>query len=249
MNHMNERLAQAATAAQNELSESMERLNAARTGFETQAGAQYAKHKAALAAFDAKIEAALAEQEEAEAEFQREFAAAGFEKTAEVSAALGRRNDVQAMSEAMIAGRAKTNAALLDVATAASAQGRSYVAAFDTAQNAYALAQAFEALQSPAGATIARALALVSHVPNESTLLEDFAGRPWHSKEAIGGQRRARAGFLIEELWRLAQECPEFSALPAFDGLGALDLSAMPPSEFISPCRAHRLRFEASMAA
>lgn len=242
MHHMNKLLAQAAAAAQNELSEALALLNAARTAYEEQAGAQYAGHKAALAAIDAKIEAALSEQEEAEADFQREFAAAGFEKTAAVAAALGRRNDVQAMSEAMMAGRARTKAALIDVTAKASAQGRSYIGAYNKAQDAYALAQAFEALQSPAGATIARALALVSHVPDETTLLEDFAGRPWHNQEADEAMRRARAAFVFEELWRLAKETPAFSARPAFEGLGALDLSPMPPAEFITPSRAHRMR-------
>ena len=236
-----ERISEAAAQAQNNLDKALAQLNEARAAYDQQAGPQYSKAKADLATLDAKIEAALDAQEEANAAFHREFSAAGFEKTPAVAEALRRKGDAQAMAESMMAGRDNLASNMPEIQIEASHLARDYVVSYGVAQNAYAQAQAYEALQS-AGATIARAMALLSHVPGEPTGMEDFLGRPPHSARAHDELHRARMGSIWADLCALAYACPEFNARPKFDGLGELDLGALRAQDILSPAQIHNLR-------
>lgn len=236
-----ERISAAAAQAQNKLASALSQLNEARAAYDQQAGPQYAKAKADLAALDAKIEAALDEQNEAAADFQREFAAAGFEKTPAVAAALRRRGEAQAMAESMMAGRDKLESNMPEIHIKASHLARDYVVSYRVAQNVYAQTQAYEALLS-AGATIGRAMALLSHVPNEPTGKEDFLGRPPHSARAHEELSLARMGSIWTDLCAFAYACPEFNEFPQFDGLGELDLIALRAQDILSPAQMHNLR-------
>lgn len=236
-----ERISEAAAQAQNNLACALAQLNEARAAYDQQAGPQYAKAKADLATLDAKIDAALDAQEEADAAFQREFSAAGFEKTPAVAEALRRKGDAQAMAESMMAGRDNLASNMPEIHIKASHQAHDYVLSYRVAQNAYAQAQAYEALQS-AGATIARAMALLSHVPDEPTGMEDFLGRPPHSARAHDELSRARMGAIWADLCALAYACPEFNEFPQFDGLGELDLNAVSARDILSPAQIHKLR-------
>ena len=241
---MHSHIAKQLGEAQAELHEALAALANARETYQQGAGTQFAQAKARQAELTGKLQAAEAAQAQAHADFQREFEAAGYERNEAVRAALSVKTAAQDMAEATRAALARCAQELESHAVNASGEGRRYAAAYGRAYAAHTRVQAYEVLQQ-AGATIARAMALVAHVPMQGSRAEDSFGRPAFSPQAADELARARMSFIWEELVTMARQLPEWSARLQVDALGELDLGPLGMGDLMTPGQIHKLRHTA----
>ena len=230
-----------ARSAQAALHDALAELERARTAYETGAGPQFGQAKAARDALAAKIEAAEREAVAADEAFQAAFSAAGFERDDATRAALNRKNDAQAMAEAMRAALTKGDKELQALAADASVQARDYAAAYERAYIAHAQAEGYRALQA-GGEQLARAMALAAHAPRRGSLHEDALGRPASSPAMRAEIAAARWAFILDGLKAMAEGMPEFNARPQVQALGAFDLGALTAQDVLTPAQINLLR-------
>lgn len=217
-----------AHSAQAALHVALAELERARSAYETGAGPRFAQAKAAQATLAAKIEAAEGEAAAADAAFQAAFSAAGFERDEATRAQLNRKNDAQAMAEALRAALARGAKELQALAAEASTQARDYAGTYERAYVAHAQAEGYRALQE-GGEQLARAMALAAHAPRSDSIHEDALGRPASSPAMRAEIAAARWAFILDGLKAMAEQLPEFDARPQVQALGAFDLGAMQP--------------------
>lgn len=230
-----------ARSAQAALHEALAELERARTAYATGAGPRFAQAKAAQAALAAKIEAAEGEAAAADAAFQAAFSAAGFECDEATRAQLNRKNDAQAMAEAMRAALAQGAKALQALAAEASTQARDYAAAHERAYVAHARAEGYRALQE-GGEQLARAMALAANAPRSDSLHEDALGRPASTQAMRAEIAAARWAFILDGLKAMAEGLPEYSARPQVEALGVFELGALQAQDVLTPAQIHLMR-------
>lgn len=228
-------------SAQAALHEALAELERARTAYATGVGPQFAQAKAAQAALSAKIEAAEGEAAAADAAFQAAFSAAGFESDDATRAALNRKNDAQAMAEAMRAALAQGAKELQTLAAEASTQARNYAAAYERAYIAHAQAEGYRALQE-GGEQLARAMALAAHAPCSTSAQEDSLGRPASSEAMRREIVDARWAFILDGLKAMAEGLPEYGARPQVQALGVFDLGALTAQDVMTPAQIHKVQ-------
>lgn len=230
---MHHDLHEQAQRAQEDLQQAIVKLDAARAAYQGGAGAQYAQALARQADLQRKSAAADAEVAAADAEFRATFEAAGYERTDAVREAQRRKADAQDLADATRIALERCGQELEQQATEAGVQGDSYVTAHKSAYAAYARAQAHEAI-AKAGEQIARAMALMAHVPLDGSGHEDALGRHSPSEAAEKVLKAARAAFILEKLTVLAQARPEYEGRPHVEMLGACDLGALKPHQLLT---------------
>jgi len=230
-----------ARSAQAALHDALAELERARTAYETGAGLQFGQAKAARDALAAKIEAAQGEAAAADEAFQAAFSAAGFERDDATCAALNRKNNAQAMAEAMRAALAKGGKELQALSADASVQARDYAAAHERAYIAHAQAEGYRALQE-GGEQLARAMALAAHAPRRNSLHEDALGRPASSPAMRAEIAAARWAFILDGLKAMAEGLPEFDARPQVQALGVFDLGALTAQDVLTPAQINLMR-------
>lgn len=233
-----------ARSAQAALHDALAELERARIAYATGAGPRFAQTKAAQTALAVKIEAADGDAAEADEAFQAAFSASGFERDDATRAALNRKNDAQAMAEAMRAAQAKGTQALQALAAEASGQARHYAVAYERAYIAHAQAEGYRALRE-GGELLARAMALAAHAPCRDSGHEDALGRPASTMAIRKEEVAARWAFILEALRAMAEQLPEFNARPQVQALGVFDLGALQPQDVLTPVQIHKLRHTA----
>ncbi|WP_326538617.1 hypothetical protein [Pseudorhodoferax sp.] len=230
-----------AQRAQAELQQAVARLDAARAAYQDGAGAQVGQALARQADLQRKSATADAEVQAADAAFRAAFEAAGFERTDAVRAAQRRKGDAQDLAEATRAALQRCGTHLGRDMIEASAQGRAYLWAHEKAYAAYARAQAHQAI-AEAGAQIARAMALMAHVPLDDSGHEDWQGRPSPSEATAHELKAARSAFILQALTELATARPEYATRPHVEMLGACDLGPLTERELLTPGQVHMAR-------
>ena len=225
--------------------DAMARLDAARDAWHGGAATQFAQAQARHTELQRKLAAAEDAAAHAETTFKTEFAAAGYEHTAAVRNALTSKHDALAMADELRGALAQCTQDMATHARAASFNGRSYLQTYNAAYVAHVRAEAYLAIQE-VGAKIARAMAMAAHTPSMQADHQMPAGL-W-SPDVRKTEDAASWSFVWEALQAMARQQPEYDNRPAVDALGALDFSALPPAQWLSPGQIHKLERSADIA-
>ena len=198
--------------------------------FNEGSGKEYAELMQRHADLRSKIASHEAASEAATREFKDLLAAANFEKTKAVKEALFKKNDALAIAEELREALADSERTALPLRASASRAAQTYANAHDAAYAAYARLEAYKALaQSEAG--LARALALLSHVPGAIEIerhLEDV--------------RAHRVQWVWNRLMAVAKQLPEGQGQPEVDALGPLKLGPFAGRAYLTPVQAMLLQ-------
>lgn len=215
----------------------LQQLSVARSRYLDGSGKTYRALLATEARLREKIETHKADAAEAEATFKRLFAAANHERTKEVKTALFAKNDALSMADELRIALQDSAAAHADPRFEASQEAKAYLGAFNAAYNAYAHCEAYRAIVEH-GSAIARALALVSHAPIDSST-DRISVEP----------EEHRMAFVWEHLRAMARGRPEWAHRPSIEAHGVLDIDPFTPQTFVSPVQHQLERKKAAIAA
>ena len=210
------------TQAEATYREALQALDAARSTYLGGAGKAYRAQLAAQDTLRQKIDRHASDAEQAEALFKELFAKAGYVRSKEVKAALFDKNDALSMADELRTALQDMETGSIEGRYEASQAARMFHSAFHAAFGAYAMREAYAALQTH-GQALADAMALVSHVPKEQgvdRLLQD--------------PQEYRIGFVFDALRDLAQATPAWEQRPQIGAHGALDIAPFTSSTFVS---------------
>lgn len=215
-------------------------LEAARSTYEQGPKIEYAAALDQQQKLTEKIASYQAEARSAEEEFKQAFAAAGYERTAAVKQALGRKNDALAMAEELEAALASVEAHIGRLLLDASPKARSLQNAFGGAKQAYALWKVYEAMGESASQlkqAIARASPIIGHG-------RDSLGRTLASAGDAEEARRQGLAFIWQGLLQMASEL-DAPVLPFV----AADISPLKNSDILSPVQMRKVQIKLAATA
>lgn len=222
-------------AAHSTYQEALARLEAARSTYEQGPKIEYATALEQQHKLTVKIAAYQAEAKSAEEEFKQAFAAAGYERTAAVKQALGRKNDALAMAEELEAALTNVQVHLSRLLLDASPKAESQKNAFESTQQAYATWMVYEAMGESAN-QLKQALALASPIIAHGRY---SLGLPLASVSDAEEARRQGLAFIWQGLLQMASELQK-PALP-FD---VADISPLKNSDILSPVQMHQAKLK-----
>lgn len=227
-------------AAHSTYQEALARLETARITYDQGPKIEYAAALEQQQKLAAKIATYQAEAKSAEEEFKQAFAAAGYERTAAVKQALGRKNDALAMAEELEAALANVQAHLGRLLLDASPKAKGLQNAFESTQQAYALWKVYEAMGESAN-QLKQAIALASPIIGHG---RDSLDRTLASAGDAEEARRQGLAFIWQGLLQMASELDE-PELPFV----AADISPLKNSDILSPVQMRKVQIKLAATA
>ncbi|MFE8645655.1 hypothetical protein ACFX58_11270 [Sphingomonas sp. NCPPB 2930] len=194
------------------------------------AGKAYRAQLAAQDTLRQKIDRHAADAEQAEALFKELFAKAGYVRNKEVKAALFDKNDALSMADELRTALQDMETSSIEGRYEASQAAQDFHRAFQTAFGAYAMREAYAALQTH-GQALADAMALISHV-----------AMPQGVDQVSPDPQEKRIGLVFNALRDLAQATPAWDTRPQIDAHGALDIAPFAPNTFVTPAQLYQAR-------
>lgn len=227
--------------AQSTYEAALAKLEAARSTYDQGPKTEYAAALKQQETLGAKIAACRAEAKAAEEEFKQAFEAAGYERTAAVRQALGRKNDALAMAEELEAALANVQTHLSRLLLDASPKAQTLRIAFQNAKEAYGLWKVYEAMGESAD-TLKQALALASKTISHG---HDSLGRPVVSTGEAQEELRHSLAFIWDGLLQMAFEVREQPAWP----FAAADISPLRSADLLTPAQTLKAQRQVAAAA